>query len=161
MPLAHDVRLSPDQTALFPERCVVCGAPVRSEATRIRSEPHGLCGLLRWFGRAAGHVLVPAHSACGVGLSHQLRHRNLLNAGLATLAVVAGVALGMQWELSRGLSVGLVVLLLGGLLGPVVTYQVLRPAPFAFTDKGGEHLFEFEDPDYAHEFAALNDAEVE
>jgi hypothetical protein len=162
MPFSTDIRLPKSQAAAFPCRCVGCGqAEPRSGVTIWTWDVSwwAFVTCLALFWSKAAKTRAPFCRRC----AWSLRLRRLLN--VAAFAAAICLAIHLHSRLFVSSPRLLRKLIIGGIaiaaLVPVGFWNLLRPAALAITIDGDHLIYEFRDPDYAAEFAALNDARVQ
>lgn len=155
MPFATRIRLPRGRAAVFPDRCIGCGAEHPGATDRVTSFPSESWDmLLRVLGRRGPSVEVPACAGCVEWLRDQRATR------IAASAVTAAAGIGVliylivatrgqvsRWTYYEGcLACAL----------PLLLWEYFRPLPFLFTAHADEVDYHFRDPEYAAEFQALN-----
>ena len=160
MPMSTDVSLPKAWAAVFPDRCVVCGAEgpggTFAVGTTTASRGTALFGL-PWTAKT--RIAAPACRDCG----RLIWLQRLVAAGLT--AALAAVAIMYVWpavephvpRAARRLARWGVVLLS---VVPTLAWQMFHPPPFDVTAGDREVDYEFASEAYAREFARLNDAEA-
>lgn len=157
MALSIDVRLPRDLVPAWPDRCVRCDAASPQARARFvdRSTTWLTTVMMRFAPKVA--VQVPACPSCARALTWQQR----IQQATMLVSVVAGVWAG-RWvvPLLPGLPPGLV---LGGTAlvacVPAVIWRTVKAPRFAI-QAWDQHIdYEFTDPRYAAEFAAMNGVE--
>lgn len=155
MAVATDVSLPRAHTALFPDRCVVCGCDQPGSHVRLMTGTLGWWSWLVWWFGNQFVVKAPACSGC----AWTLHARRLLSL-VVTLAIVAVVML-VVWPhfkdfvprlLQRWVAIGLALVC----LLPQVLFEVFFAAPFDITAYEHSVDYEFTSKEYAIEFAMLN-----
>jgi hypothetical protein len=154
MPVSTDVNLPKAHPPVFPDRCVACGAESPGATYRAGTNAIGWWTLAFWsFGRRFT-VEVPACEPC----RSRMRRQRWLQLAVNAVVIVAGVAMagwllqGNQGPFKRWLMLGIVLVC----LVPVFLWETFFPRPFDMTVYSDTVDYEFRDPDYAAEFAALN-----
>lgn len=154
MPISRDVSLPKSRPPAFPDRCVACGADSPSAIYRAGTNAIGWWTLAFWtFGRRHT-VEVPACEPC----RDRMRRQRWLQLAVNAAAIAAGVVVAgslLQWyqgPFKRWLMLGVVLVC----LVPVFLWETFFPRPFDMTAYSNTVDYEFRDPDYAAEFAALN-----
>lgn len=154
MPLSTDVKLPKSHPAIFPDRCVACGIESPGATYRASTNAIGWWTLALWhFGRRFT-VAVPACERCRTRMRRQRGLQLAVNVVVIAAGAVAAGSLLQEYHgpIKRWLMLGIVL----ACLLPVILWETWFPRPFdmtAFTDTVD---YEFRDPDYAAEFAAMN-----
>lgn len=159
MPLSTDIRLPKSQVAKFPDKCVVCGQEHPDATVKVSTRAIGWWTWLFWLPGRKFSVEVPACSWCGGRLRRQHLFRWLLTVALIFTAIVliAPNFEGITRPLRKWLILGAVIVC----LSPWFVLQMVFPPPIDLTAYTDSVEYEFRDPEYAAEFAALNNAPVE
>jgi len=145
----------------FPDRCLVCRQKENIGPVPVKGEAAGMSGYVKWIAGRSGRLMVPAHAGCAKKLRRRAFWRNIGVLVLFTALPIAWFAMRvngiqMPFEFNKlTLCVAAVILFI-----PIVIAETLLPAAFEFRE--GERIvtFEFEDQDYAEEFARLNGTET-
>jgi hypothetical protein len=161
MGLSHDVRLEKDRAPVFPDRCVNC-ARERPEAALEYSCAHrsilwNFLIFLPGFRRIRVQVPVCAECLPLVRRRRRLKWWVELVVILAVVAVVYLITRMLDWSPRKPTRLFIVFLA----CIPAFALFSYFPPPFDLTPLSTHVDYEFRDLDYAREFAALNDAEVE
>ena len=158
MPMSTDVSLPKARTAVFPDRCVVCGAEgpggTFAVGTTMASRGTALFGL-PWSAKM--RIAAPACRDCGRLIWLQRLVAAGLTAALVAVTLVhvwpavephvpAGARRAARW----GVALLAVV--------PQFAWRIFHPPPFDVTAGDREIEYEFASAAYAREFAALNGA---
>lgn len=158
MPWSTDVSLPRAYTPAFPDRCVACGRPGPDSTYTTATRSIGWWSVLPgWFG-ARVEATAPACEPCRLAMTRQRRVRQAVNA----VCILAGAGAAV-WLLGWYRGPGRKVLLTGAvlvLLTPLMVWELLNPRPFDLTAYAETVDYEFRDPAYAAEFAALNRTEA-
>lgn len=159
MPVSTDVRLSKFHPPVFQDRCVACGAGSPGATYRAGTSAIGWgTWALGTLGRRHT-VEVPACVPC----RGRMRRQRWLQLAVNAAVIVVGVAVAgslLQWyqgPFKRWLVMGVVL----GCLLPLLVWETFFPRPFDMTAFSDTVDYEFRDPDYAIEFAALNQPAAE
>ena len=154
--LSTDVKLPKSRVPVWPARCVRCGDP---PTTKFRVSTHAIGWWTALFAFGAKFTAdAPACEPCLARMRTQRRLRFVV--GLGFLA--GGVLIGARWlGGTSGIRYWLVGLIALGVAAPWILWEVLAPKPIELTAFSDSVDYEFADPEYAAEFAALNDGELE
>jgi hypothetical protein len=159
MPVSTDVKLPKARPPVFPDRCVACGAESPSSTYRAGTNAIGWWTWVFWtFGRRFTVDVPACEPCCG-----QMRRQRWLQLAVNAVVIAAGVVLAgslLQWyqgPFKRWLMLGVVLVC----LLPVFLWEMFFPRPFDMTAFSDTVDYEFRDPDYAAEFAALNPPSAE
>ena len=154
MATSTDVNLPKEATPIFPDRCIACGAASPASSYRASTRAIGWWTLAFWSSGRRHSVDVPACDGCKT----QLRKQRWFNLALYGAAIVPAV-FAARWYMGdydgpfkRWIILGIVLVV----LLPVLIWDVLFPQPFDMTAFSKTVDYEFRDPEYAAEFAAMN-----
>ncbi|MHC4515021.1 MAG: hypothetical protein ACYTKC_21560 [Planctomycetota bacterium] len=159
MAFSSDVRLSRDQEPVFPDLCVHCLEENPGDLLEISEGTTCWARFVLWWWPARRHrVSVPACVNCRSACLIPRRLANFFSSVLVAVAVVAGFLYFGETPrpYRKWLVIGLCILA----ILPVTVWQVFRPPPFGMTVFRSSVDYEFRSPDYAQEFARLNDGEA-
>lgn len=159
MSFSTDVKLPKAHSPVFPDQCVACG--VESPASTYRAGTNAI-GWWTWVFWAFGRrhtVEVPACVPCRGRMVRQRWLRLAVNFGVIAAGVVVAGSLLQRYQgpFKRWLMLGVVLVC----LLPVLLWQTLFPCPFDMTAYSDTVDYQFRDPDYAAEFAVLNQPPAE
>jgi hypothetical protein len=158
MPMATEVNLPKDHDPIFPDRCVACGAEHPTATLRISTHSIG------WWTVLLGHfgmpftTEVPACPPC----RRRIRLQRWLRFAITIAFVFAGASIALAiLKNYRGLfrkwlamAIAIVCLL------PFILWETFFPPPIDLTAYSETVDYEFRDPEYAAEFAELNQGAV-
>lgn len=156
MPLSTDVNLPRNHTARFPSSCVRCGNDPANRTVRLWTHTIGWWTWVLWMIGRGFTTRVPACAGC----SWRIRFQRV--GGLLLTLAVAVAFLFFVWPyledfiarpIRRWVSMGLILVC----LAPYIFWEMFFPPSIDITAYSKSVDYEFRDPDYAYEFAALND----
>ncbi len=154
MPLSTDINLPKGHRPVFPNRCIACGSPDPGSVYRVSTHAIGWWTVvfMSWGKRFA--VDAPACEACRRRLRRQWWMRLAVNVAFIAAGILAAfyVLHGVQGGWKRPVMVGIVIVS----LLPLCLWELLTPRPIDLTAYSETVDYEFRDPAYAAEFAALN-----
>ena len=153
---AFTVCLPKTRVPEFPKLCVACHAVAPSASVRMFTSAIGWWTAFFAFG-SIHRVDVPACKPCAGRLWRGRLFRFLVT--ILCIGVGIGVAdhfaSGMRWRRAIVLVSAFVALL------PWIVWQALVPAALDITAYENTVDYDFRDPDYAGEFASLNEGTIE
>ena len=156
MPRAVVVTLHRQQHAVFPQRCAFSGLP-NEGATVLVLTRDGLRRRALLSGWYCAHVPCRRELRWRVHAQRAWRFCRTVVVGLGSLALAAYLI----YPALKGAALGLTSLAITAVcIGVVVVWEKTHPPAFNITVLGDAVDFEFLDPDYAREFAALNRAPI-
>jgi hypothetical protein len=159
MALSTDVRLPKSQTPKFPNKCVVCGQESPDGNVTVSTRAIGWWTWIHWLPGSKYSVQVPACSWCGQRLRRQHWFRWLTVAALVFAAIftIAPFFEDLPRALRRWTVMGAVIVV----LLPWFLWETFFPPPIDLTAYSDSVDYEFRDPAYAEEFAALNEMKTD
>lgn len=155
MATSTDINLPRSHTAIFPDRCVVCGHDDPASCVRLMTGTLGWWTWLLWWWGKPFVVKAPACSPCAWKL-HSMRFISLVVTISLTVAAAwliwphfkDSVPLGLRkWAM-----MGLAILC----LLPQFIFELFFAKPFDITAYADSVDYEFTSTEYAVDFATLN-----
>lgn len=160
MQLSHDVTLPVDAEAVFPDRCVYCGREHPESTVRMSRHLGRLRQLaMPWSRGVKAGGAVPACTGCDSIVQREwTRNRWIERFFNVPVAIAIGIIV-IALNISHAKWVAVAIFLLTVL--PFVIWRILHPLPFDLTIRRSGVAFEFQNEQFAREFADLNGAKVE
>jgi hypothetical protein len=155
MGISTVVNLPKSHSAVFPDKCVVCGRHTPDSYTRVITGTVGWWMWLTWCFGMPFSVKAPACRSCG----WKFQGGRFLRLALAiTTMIVAFVVLWPQIQNSvpRGLRRLTMMCLALACMIPQSIFSRFNAAPFDITATTDSVDYEFASEDYAYDFALLN-----
>jgi hypothetical protein len=154
MPISMDINLPKSLTPKFPDRCVACGTGQPGHTFRAGTNAIGWWTVVFWWFGARFQADVPACDVCRRQMVRQKWIRIVVNAVFIFVGVLIAMSL-LQWY--RGPFKKLLVMVVALIcLIPLMLWETFFPKPFDMTAYSETVDYEFQNADYAAEFAVLN-----
>src|SRR5439155_11209867 len=159
MALSTDVNLPKTQQPVFPDRCVACGQEQPGNTMRVCTNAIGWWTITLWWFGPRFCVDVPACDGCRHTMRQQRWIRHVITWGLGIIGVVVAVSL-LQWyrgPFKRWLALGVALTC----MSPWFLWETVFPPVVDLTAYADTVDYEFQNADYAREFAALNNGKID
>ena len=153
MPFNKDVNLPKSYTALFPNRCVICGKEAPGDTYSVTTRTIGSGTAVTTAGPKFS-VEAPACRGCRDRMRHRVWRRIAENVVFLLIGLGVGVRVIAGSHTAFANVILFVICLL--CLVPLVAWRMFHPLPFDITAFSDTVDYEFRDRAYAEEFAALN-----